>query len=50
MSYTDSKIDKVNELMKENSILKDKLVQAEQILKEFKVSSNNDKQEEKSER
>lgn len=50
MNYTDSKIEKLNELMKENSILREKLVKAELILKEFKSNSNDDKQEEKSER
>lgn len=50
MCYTDSPIEKLNELMKENSILRKKLVQAEQILTKFKTKSNDDIQEEKSER
>lgn len=50
MSYTDSPINKLNELMKENSMLRKKLVQAEQILNEFEVKLNDDKQEGKSER
>ena len=50
MRYNDSPINKLNELMEENSVLRKKLVQAEQILNEFKAKSNDDKQEEKGER